>query len=122
MKGKIKVRFNLGKGKNYRKWKIEYPNSEPKYLNPDEVNLIMEGCLLKNYKKTAQKIYEGVNKTVCSWIICDNVIINSPKPHLGGKSVSYNPRIKPHWVYDGDDADNFTFNTLISSGREIYSV
>lgn len=122
MKNKIKVRFNLGRGKNYRKWKIEYPNSEPKYLNPDEVNLIMEGCLLKNYKKTAQRIYEGANKTVCSWIICDNVIINPPKPHLEGKTVSYNPRIKPHWVYDGNDADNFTFNTLISSGREIYSV
>lgn len=122
MKNKIKVRFNLGKGKNYRKWKIEYPNSEPKYLNPDEVNLIMEGCLLKNYKKTAQRIYEGANKTVCSWIICDNVIINLPKPHLGGKLVSYNPRIRPHWVYDGDDADNFTFNTLISCGREIYSL
>jgi hypothetical protein len=121
MKDKIKVRFNLGRGKNYRKWKIEYPNSELKYLNPDEVNLIMEGCLLKNYKKTAQRIYEGANKTVCSWIICDNVIINSPKPHLGGKSVSYNPRIRPHWVYDGDDADNFTFSTLISNGREIYS-
>lgn len=121
MKNKIKVRFNLGRGKNYRKWKIEYPNSELKYLNPDEVNLIMEGCLLKNYKKTAQRIYEGANKTVCSWIICDNVIINSPKPHLGGKSVSYNPRIRPHWVYDGDDADNFTFSTLISNGREIYS-
>lgn len=122
MKSKIKVRFNLGKGKNYRKWKIEYPNSEPKYLNPDEVNLIMEGCLLKNYKKTAQRIYEGANKTVCSWIICDNVIINPPKPHLGNKTVSYNPRIKPHWVYDGGDADNFTFNSLIASGREIYSV
>lgn len=122
MKGKIKVRFNLGRGKNYRKWKIEYPNSEPKYLNPDEVNLIMEGCLLKNYKKTAQRIYEGANKTVCSWIICNNIIINPPKPHLEGETVSYNPRVKPHWVYEGDDADNFTFNTLISSGREIYSV
>jgi len=25
MKKRIKVRFNLGRGKNYLKWKIEYP-------------------------------------------------------------------------------------------------
>ncbi len=75
MKNKIKVRFNLGRGKNYRKWKIEYPNSKPQYLDPNEVKLVMEGCLLKNYKKVSQRIFEGSNKTVCSWVICDNVII-----------------------------------------------
>lgn len=122
MKNKIKVRFNLGRGKNYRKWKIEYPDSPPQYLDPNEINLIMEGCLLKNYKKTAQRIYEGSNKTVCSWIICNKVTISSSEPHQTGKIVSYNPRIKPHWVFDESDADNFTFDTLISKGREIYSV
>ena len=122
MKNKIKVRFNLGRGKNYLKWKIEYPNSEPQYLDPNEVKLVMEGCLLKNYKKVSQRIFDGSNKTVCSWVICDNVIVKIPEPHLGGKSVSYNPRIKPHWVYDGVDADNFTFETLVSDGRELYSV
>jgi hypothetical protein len=122
MKNKIKLRFNLGRGKNYRKWKIEYPNSKPIYLDPSEVKLVLEGCLLKNYKKTAQRIYDGSNKTVCSWVICDNITINEPTPHLGGKVISYNPKLKPYWVYEGNDADNFTFETIISDGRELFVI
>lgn len=120
MKNKIKVRFNLGRGKNYRKWKIEYPNSSPQYLDPNEVKLVMEGCLLKNYKKVSQRIFDGSNKTVCSWIICDKITISPPDNNIGGVSISYNPKIKPHWVYNGDDADNFTFDYITSNGRELY--
>jgi hypothetical protein len=122
MKNKIKLRFNLGRGKNYLKWKIEYPNSKATYLDPNEVKLVLEGCLLKNYKKTAQRIYDGSNKTVCSWVICDNITILEPTPHLGGKIISYNPRVKPHWVYEGNDADNFTFDTIISDGGELFFI
>jgi hypothetical protein len=122
MKNKIKLRFNLGRGKNYRKWKIEYPDSKPIYLDPNEVKLVLEGCLLKNYKKTAQRIYDGLNKTVCSWVICDNIIITKPIPHLGGKVISYNPRVKPHWVFEGNDADNLTFDNIISDGRQLFVI
>ena len=122
MKNKIKIRFNLGRGKNYRKWKIEYPNLKPQYFEPDEVNLVLEGCLLKNYKKVSQRIFDGAHKTVCSWVICDKVTINEPTPHLEGKVVSFNPRIKPHWVFEGKDADNQTFKFLVSKGRELFSI
>ena len=122
MKNKIKVRFNLGRGINYRKWKVEYPNMKPQYFDPNEVKLIMEGCLLKNYKKVSQRIFDGSYKTVCSWIICDKILVVAPELYVGGKTVSFNPRVEPNWVYDGKDADNFMFPCITSNGRELYVI
>ena len=65
----IKVRFNLGAGKNFMKWKIERPDGIISYHSPKEVQLVMAGCVLKNQKTTALKIFKGANKTLCSWII-----------------------------------------------------
>jgi len=58
----IKIRFNLGRGKNFMKWKIQYPNGEIEYHNPTDVQLLMHDCTLKNRKKTAQKIFDGAKK------------------------------------------------------------
>jgi len=55
MAKKIKVRFNLGKGKNYMKWKLEFP-THSEYYSPEDYNLALFGCQLKNHKKTAEKI------------------------------------------------------------------
>jgi len=35
MSKSIKVRFNLGKGVNYMKWKIEYPDGRVLYSDPE---------------------------------------------------------------------------------------
>ena len=70
MAKKIKVRFNLGKGKNYMKWKLQFP-THSEYYSPSEYNLAMFGCTLKNSKTTAKKIHDGAHKTVCAWILCD---------------------------------------------------
>ena len=75
MKRNIKVRFNLGRGKNYMKWKIE-SKSGVEYHSPDNVQLIMFNCVLKNNKKMAQRIFNGENKNVCAWILCESIIIN----------------------------------------------
>ena len=65
MTKRIKVRFNLGRGPNYLKWKVSYPNGEVMYYYPTGVQLTMKGCTLKNSKSTAQKIFRGEsNKTV----------------------------------------------------------
>lgn len=122
MKNKIKVRFNLGRGINYRKWKVDYPDMAPQYFDPNEVNLIMEGCLLKNYKKVSLRIFLGSNKTVCSWIICDKVLVVPSGLYVDGKTVSFNPRVEPNWVYEGKDADNFIFPFITSDGRELYVI
>ena len=56
MSTKIKVRFNLGRGKNYMKWKVQYPSGNVEYFNPSDVQLILKNCQLKNNRKTAEKI------------------------------------------------------------------
>ncbi len=66
----IKVRFNLSRGVNYLKWKIEYPDGNVMYYHPTGVQLVMGECTLKNYKKTAEKIHNGANKSVCAWVLC----------------------------------------------------
>ena len=55
----FKVRFNLGRGKNFMKWKVQYPDGKIEYHLPSEVQLLMHECILKNQKKTAQKIFDG---------------------------------------------------------------
>ena len=119
-----KVRFNLGAGKNFMKWKIERPNGAISYHSPEEVQLIMSGCVLKNQKTTALKIFEGANKTVCSWILCDEVeIINNPGLIKANDSerVSYNPRVVPNWMFRGSIADGMRFNRLVSLGNKVYT-
>ena len=72
---KIKVRFNLGRGENYMKWKVEYPNGWSKYFAPTENQLILKGCQLKNSRTTAMKILNGQHKVVCAWVLCDEIEI-----------------------------------------------
>jgi len=120
----IKVRFNLGAGKNFMKWKIERPNGEISYHSPEEVRLVMTGCVLKNQRTTALKIFEGANKTVCSWILCDDVEIVD---HVcltnmnDSERVSYNPRVTPNWMFRGSVADGMRFGKLVSLGNKVYS-
>jgi hypothetical protein len=84
----------------------------------------MTGCVLKNRKTTALKIFDGANKTVCSWILCDEVEIID---HVGltamndSERVSYNPRLTPHWMFRGSVADGMRFGKLVSSGNKVYN-
>ena len=118
----IKVRFNLSKGKNYMKWKIEYPNKTVEYHDVSEVQLVMNNCKLKNYKKVAEKIYNGANKEVCAWVLCEELSIKKENfiKDEGYDRVRYNPREIPHWVYKGEMADGTSFNTLISIDFGLY--
>jgi hypothetical protein len=113
---KIKVRFNLGKGDNYMKWKVQYPDGGVHYYRPDHMQLIMEGCILKNSRSTALKILSGEHKTVCAWVLCDTVNIRTDNfiPD-NGQHVKYNPRVLPFWNRDGVDMDGCKI-------KEMYSV
>lgn len=120
----IKVRFNLSAGKNYMKWKVEYPDRKPEYYDPKEVQLVLGGCILKNHKKTAQKIHEGANKTVCAKIACNVIRIISYKqrylPVDGLTRLKYNPRVAPYWAIDGVNVDNTQYETIISAGNQLF--
>ena len=120
----IRVRFKLGAGKNFMKWKIERPNGGISYHAPEGVQLVMTGCVLKNQKTTALKIFKGANKTVCSWILCDDVeIIDNVRLTAMNDSerVSYNPRVTPNWMFQGSVADGMRFGKLVSLGNKVYS-
>ena len=117
----IKVRFNLGRGKNYLKWKVTHPDNSVIYYSPDEVQLVMTECTFKNHKSTAQKIYDGGNKTVCAWVLCKEIEIKTTgfiKDET--KKVQYNPRVQPNWLYEGKVMDNETSIQLHTIDRGVY--
>lgn len=124
----IKVRFNLGAGKNFMKWKIQYPDGKVEYHSPNDVQLLMQGCTLKNHKKVAQKIYEGGEKVVCAWIVCSSIkvittnIANELDTILFGEQIKYNPRVTPHWMLNGEVVDNLVLTKLVSVGKGVYKL
>lgn len=127
MTKKIKVRFNLGRGPNYMKWKIQYPTGESLYYHPTGVQLVLRGCVLKNSKSTAEKIFRGEsNKTVCAWILCDDidVITSGFTQHdsdPGNIRLSYNPRKNPYWVIgEGTYGDGAKFSEISSIDYRLY--
>ena len=120
---KIKVRFNLGAGSNYKKWKITYPSGNIEYHVPANVQLVMKKCQLKNSYKIASKIFNGGNKQVCAWILCeeiDVVIKNYNQSDITGKRIKYNPRIQPNWLIDETNVDGLKVNQIESIGNCLY--
>lgn len=116
-----KVRFNLGRGKRYMTWKITKPNGEVDYLNPKEVFLVLSNCTLKNNKNTARKIYEGANKRVCAYVLCEDVEVLESRDYEIGDKITYNPRVKPNWFnVSGEDIDGANINKIVSDKYTLY--
>jgi hypothetical protein len=121
----IKIRFNLGKGKNFMKWKVQYTDGTIEYHSPADVQLIMHDCILKNHKKTAQKIFNGGEKVVCAWILCKSLGIKTNdfiQADLSGERVRYNPRVTPHWMLNDENVDGLPVDKLISVDFGVYKV
>jgi hypothetical protein len=117
---RVKVRFHLGAGEHYKHWKIEYPNGDYQFINPEKQNMVLHGCQLHNRKGTAEGIHAGGEKVVCAWVWCDEVRMYSLTST--GVPVSYNPRVYPHWMYEGMNADNMTFDRLQTIGNKLISI
>lgn len=117
---KYKIRFNLGRGENYLKWKVTSPNGDVNYYEPNNVCLHMENCKLVNQQGTAKKIHDGANKTVCAWIECEAIAIFEPLNIAEGIKVSFNPRVQPNWVCDGEIVDKGRFDVLYSFENGVY--
>ena len=130
---RIKVRFNLGRGKNYMKWKIQ-SRSGVEYHLPEDIDLIMKNCQLKNNRKVAEKIFNGENKDVCAWILCESITIResvysekereffSSLSAISGEidALRYNPRKNPFWTLNGDCVDNNSYKELYTIGKNIF--
>ena len=119
----IKVRFHLGKGVNFMKWKIEYPNGYIAFLAPEQHGLILHKCKVKNHSKTAQKIFSGADKAVCAWILCEQIeisVVDGFEAFEGSEELSYNPRITPNWMLSGENADGKNIDIIYSAGKKLY--
>jgi hypothetical protein len=128
---RIKVRFNLGRGKHYMKWKIQ-SSAGVEYYSPEDVDLVLKNCQLKNNRKVAERIFNGENKDVCAWIICDSVeIVESKSKELKEAKlklsaliefsrIRYNPRIHPYWTILDECVDNNSYDRLYTIGKRIF--
>jgi len=122
---RYKVRFHLARGKNYMKWQVfDLKNNHKDYYDPSKISLKMQGCTLGNHPKTAKRIHEGQNKTVCAWVACNSVMastIISPSDS-SMTQYKYNPRKNPHWFTDtNNNVDGLKLPEMITDGRKIYS-
>jgi hypothetical protein len=122
MRRRTRVRFNLGKGRNYMKWRVLWPDGTVEFLDPSEVQLVMIGCTFKNSKRAAQKIFEGANKTVCAWVLCDELKVERPLGFSDNRDIqaAYNPRVAPNWRIAETDIDDRDTPLLHTIGKNIY--
>jgi len=120
----IKVRFNLSKGNNHMKWKIAYPDGSVEYIDPNKSDLTLKKCRLRNNPKTANKILLGANKSVCAWILCDDVIIKDKLPEdlEEVQRLRYNPRVAPNWNFRDVNVDGKNFHLIESRGSKLYII
>jgi hypothetical protein len=122
----FKVRFHLAKGVNFMKWQVTSPSGNIEYFDPIDTQLTLTGCILKNHKKVAQTIFNGANKTVCAWVLCDEIFINTLGNFVQADKkdqsnrLRYNPRVMPNWEYGGIIVDSCKFNEIVSVDRGLY--
>lgn len=115
-----KVRFNLGRGSNYMKWKIENTVTKDSiYLDPEEFSLTLVNCILQNNRNRSELIFQGAHKSVCAWILCEKVLVDAPK-EIKGEDIRYNPRKAPHWCHNDRDVDGEHYDVLKTNGKAIY--
>ena len=106
MKRKFKIRYHLGRGENYMKWRVEDVTTKTvDFYDTDGFSMLAIGVKLHNQPATADKIHNGANKTVCAWIMASKVKFN-PARQPKGIQVSYNPRVSPNWRdQEGNNVD-----------------
>lgn len=118
-----KVRFHLGKGVNFMKWRIENTvTKKVQFIDPKQHSLKLIDCRLRNQKSTALKIHQGANKSVCAWVDCNDFIIESPNSsYINNWQLTFNPKVAPHWqCREFKNKDNETFDELFTYSNKIY--
>lgn len=119
----IEVRFNLGEGKNFQKWQVTN-GKKVQYYAPDEVQIEMTDCKLRNFPGVAHQIFEGKNKTVCAWVDCKKVVIRRADrvPRAVKRSIRYNPKKAPYWRSgNGRKIDNKKYSYIVTEGRNLFA-
>jgi hypothetical protein len=126
MKRRFKVRFHLGAGENFMKWRVEdINNGHVEFFDPKYYDLELIDCKLHNHKGTAKKIHEGENKTVCAWVMAKGVafITGGRCCHPDEDMISYNPKIQPFWRdHKGNNIDKKEILLMETMGRQLYKI
>lgn len=132
---KYKVRFHLGKGKYHRHFQVTDPHGVREFHDPKLYIIRMKNARLYNNCKVAEMIYAGRNKTVCSWIECEEVEIEtrlatlfgdhpiSPQALLANPDrveLKYNPRKNPHWLENGKNVDFKCYSRLFTNEDRVF--
>jgi hypothetical protein len=121
MKRKFKIRFHLGKGENFMKWRIEnIDDKSVTFFDPSSFNAIVTDGKLYNQKSAAKKINEGSNKTVCAWIMAKDYKLIKLFDNQIQAEIKYNPRTIPHWTNnEGDNLDSKEYKTMYIINKRI---
>jgi hypothetical protein len=114
MKRKFKIRFHLGQGENFMKWRVEdISTKHVLFFEPNDFQAVASNCKLYNQKSASKKIHDGANKTVCAWIMAESVFYEVDNKELSNGSISYNPRKTPNWIdNNGINVDNNQYDTI----------
>lgn len=128
-----RIRFNLGRGVNYMKWKVlNLKTKEVNYYSPDQFSFKLTNTKLCNRALSAKKIFDGHTKFVCSWIECETIEIVESEI-IGGYYISnlyldenikvkinYNPKKHPFWANNNDEnLDGVKHDTLYLINNEV---
>jgi MOSC domain-containing protein YiiM len=114
------LRFNLGAGQHYKKWKLtDTRTGVVEYYDPETTQFQLTDCRLVNQGATARKIHAGSAKAVCAWVACrDYKTVTGNKP---ARPVMYNPRVTPFWRNAfGENLDGSLIKCLQTVGRELF--
>jgi hypothetical protein len=126
------VRFHLGGGKHFMHWQVLVKQGGKKideyYYDPNEYQLEMRGCRLRNRPNKAKQVFEAGVHDVSGWVKCEEVMLRKdfyptlPIDNL--EKVFYNPLRDPHWRRESDSNefvwDESEYATLITSGKQVY--
>jgi len=118
-----KIRFHLGRGKNYMKWQIK-TDKGVSYVSPEESQIVMFNAKLVNQLGTAKKIYDGANKTVCAWIECEDFAVTERVTYAGNDFMPlfFNPRKNYNWVdLYGNIVNKSQFSLVLTKERNIFA-
>ena len=119
----FRLRYHLAQGPNFMKWQLRNKSEGIlDYFDPNEFVYTCVGAKLNNSVRTAQKIFDGDNKTVCSWISYSdfggvNQTLENFKDLEGRVTrISYNPRVAPNWMshdLPDENLDGFEGDVMI---------
>jgi len=122
------IRRDLKKGSTYGHWQIRKCITRSKlgelveYVDGDKNSIVMKECYLHNGVATSTKIFNGANKSRCAWIVCDSYEIIDQIDCVNDLiEISFNPRVSPHYMCEGDNVDKTEVIEVITKGYKLWA-